>query len=160
MKIFSPEGEYEDIMSNLHTVAANTTTRKQLVSELTSLIAEEVKRTSGMTGFAVKGGYKVVSSLKGGQMIPIAVNSLLDQFIDGIEPLTQRFTESSETDFARFMKLNERDAVNALLAVTDRRARTASSAVQGAYQKLRPLAERQVSSALPEVGRLLGKYLV
>lgn len=159
MNVFSLHGEYEEPMSNLHTIAADATKRKQLVSELTALIADEVKRTGGMTGFAVKGGYKVVSSLKGGQMIPIAVNSLLDQFIDGIEPLTQRFAESAENDFARFMKLNERDAVNALLAVTDRRARTASNAVQGAYRKLRPLAERQVSSALPEVGRVLGKYL-
>ena len=146
-------------MNSLREAAQDPQKRQLLVKELTALVDDEVKRTSGVSGLAVRGGYKVVSSLKGGRMVPIAVNSLLDKFIDGLAPLVERYRESGEARFSSFMVRNERDAVNALLAVTDRRAETASSAVKSAYKKLRPIAEKQVAGALPAVGAWLDRYL-
>lgn len=146
-------------MNGLQAAAQDPTKRQALVSSLQALIDGEVKRTSGVSGLAIKGGYKVVSALRGGRMVPVAIQSLLDEFIAGFTPLIARFEEQKGAGFAQFLAKNERDAVSALLSVTDKRAQSANSVIQSTYKKLRPLAERQVANAIPRVGDVLAAYL-
>ena len=55
-----------------------TADRAAVVADTVQLIDDEVGRKSGMSGMALKAGYKVVQKLKGGRMIPEAVDYLLD----------------------------------------------------------------------------------
>lgn len=146
-------------MSALRAVLSDDVRRKALVDELTTLVDNEVGRVSGISGLAIKAGYKVVSALRNGRMVSVAVNALLPSFIGGVEPLLERFSQSGEKQLGAFMVRNEREAVNALLSVTDARATHANAVIQGSYRKLRPLAERQVANALPNVGAVLQRYL-
>ncbi len=133
--------------------------RKTLVNDVVKLIDEEVARKKGVTGLALKGGYRVVKKLKSGRMIQLAVGHLLDDFTDAIEPIHAEFREKGDGSFVNWLRKHEGDAANALLGITDRRAHEAEQAVlKKTYSKLRPQAERHVRDALPGLGRLIEQY--
>ena len=47
---------------------------------------------------------------------------------------------------------------DALLAVTDHKAQKASGAIRGAYDKLRPMAKKQVEAAAPRLAAMLERH--
>ena len=124
------------------------------------MIDDEVGKKSGLTGMAIKGGYKVVKKLDGGQMIPRTVDGLLDEFCGAIEPLHAEYRDADASgSFASFLQGRSNDAVNALLSITDGRAqRTRHKVLKKTYQKLRPMAEKNVVEALPGVGRVIDRH--
>jgi hypothetical protein len=140
-------------------VVSDATRRPNVVRDVVSLIDREVDAKSGLGGMAIKAGYKVVKTLKNGQMIPDVVDGLLDEFSGAIEPLHARYRESGSGSFEAFLASNEREAVGALLSITDQRARTTShTTLKKTYEKLRPVGEKNVAMALPAIGRLVDQY--
>lgn len=136
----------------------NPTKRQAVIDDAVRVIDSQVRSRRGASGMVIKSGYKVVSKLRGGQMIPVAVSALIDDFARALEPLEERFDASTESDLPRFLSANSDDAANALLSVTDRRIGGASGVIQKTYGKLRPMAERQVVDALPEIGALVQRH--
>ena len=133
--------------------------RTHLVGDVVRIIEGEVSRKGGVSGLALKGGYKVVRRLKRGRMIHLAADNLLDDFALAIEPVWDEFQEAGGGSFERYLSRNEKRAANALLSITDGRARRAENPVlKKTYSKLRGQAEKHVISALPAVGRLIEKY--
>lgn len=135
--------------------------RGKLIDDVVELIDDEVRGKNGLTGLALKGGYKVVKKLKGGRMIHKAVDNLLDDFTDAIEPIHAEYRESAASDasFALYLRDHDAQASNALLAITDKRAEGADNrVVLKTYQKLRPQADKHVRQALDGVGRLADRY--
>ncbi len=146
-------------MNSLNEVIAEPTSRKKVVADIVSLIDSEVARKGGVSGFAIKAGYKVVSKLQGGAMIPSVVDGLLPEFVKAIEGLHAPYRDQPAGSFADYLKANEKRAVDAMLAVTDGRARrTSHQLLKSTYEKLRPMAEKQVAEALPGVGRIVDRY--
>ncbi len=140
--------------------ALQTAERSALISDVVTLIDQEVASKKGLSGLALKGGYKVVKKLKGGRMIDKAVGFLLDDFTDSLEPLHKDFREGDHGDsFVSYLGGHKRDARNALLGITDKKINSAENPViKKTYKKLRPQAESHVESALPGVGRLIDRY--
>lgn len=133
--------------------------RDKVVDDVVALIDSEVQSKSGLSGLAIKGGYKAVKALKNGKMIRLAADGLLDAFTDAIEPLHQRFRDEGGDSFVPFLERNATEATNALLAITDKRAeRSDHRILKSTYLKLRPQGEVHVKQALPGVGRLADKY--
>jgi hypothetical protein len=135
--------------------------RPRVVNDCAALIDAEVGATSGISGFAIKAGYKVVKSLKGGRMVPDLVDGLLNEFADAIEPLHGEYRSAGAKSggFAGFLKANERRAVQALLSVTDGRARrTDNQMLKKTYDGLRKYAEDSVARALPGVGAMVDRH--
>lgn len=134
--------------------------RARVIEDVVALIDSEVRSKSGLTGVALKGGYKVVKKLKGGRMIHLAADALLDAFTDAIEPIHQEFRDgASGGTFEVFLAKNESRASNALLGITDKRAEKSDHKVlRKTYGKLRPQADKHVRAALPGVGRLADRY--
>jgi hypothetical protein len=134
--------------------------RRQLLDDVVRVINGEVASKGGVSGLALKGGYRVVRRLKGGRMIHLAADNLLDDFALAIDPVWEEFqAEGSEKSFTRYLSCNERRAADALLSITDRRARRAENRIiKKTYAKLRGQAEKHVIAALPAVGRLIEKY--
>lgn len=135
--------------------------RKKLVDDVVQLIDDEVSRKGGVTGLALKGGYAVVKKLKGGRMIHLAADNLLDDFTVALDTIYSRFqAEGGQGGFTAFLARHEQEATNALLGITDGRAARAEHAVlKKTYEKLRPQAEKHVKEALPGVGRLVSRYM-
>ena len=135
--------------------------RTKLVDDVVRLIDEEVSRKGGVTGLALKGGYAVVKKLKGGRMIHLAANNLLDDFTDAIDKIYEKFLgEGGTGGFTAFLARHEGEATQALLGITDARAKNSDHGVlRKTYEKLRPQAEKHVKEALPGVGRLVTRYM-
>ncbi len=141
-------------------LVADPATRPGVTTDVVRLIDAEVASKSGLGGMAIKGGYKVVKRLKGGRMIPDVVDGLLPDFARSIDPLHQAYLSSGATGgFAAYLAANKTDAINALLSITDERARTTSNTtLKKTYEKLRPVGEKNVGDALPALGALIDKH--
>lgn len=137
----------------------NEVERTVVIDDTVRLIDAEVASKGGFSGAALKGGYKVVKKLKGGTMIEFAVDKLLDDFSDALSPLYEDYVEAEEGNFESYLRGRETEAADALLAITDDKARRAKSKViVKTYDKLRGSAESHVIDALPGVGRLIDTH--
>lgn len=147
-------------MESLQDVIADAASRPRVVSSIVQLIDSEVSSRRGLSGAAIKTGYSVVKKLKGGRLIPDVVDGLLEEFVGAIEPLHAEYRGQDRHDgFDRFLTSDPARAVNGLLAVTDSRAQsTPNGVIRKTYQKLRPMAEKQVEASLPGVGRVVDEF--
>lgn len=133
--------------------------RDLVIRDAVQLIDKEVSNKSGLTGLALKGGYKVVKKLKNGKMISFAVDKLLNDFTAALEELYDGFLESEASGFDVFLMKHEDTAADALLGITDQKAERADSKViKKTYSKLRKTAKGHVVDALPGVGQLIEKH--
>ncbi|MBA2665354.1 MAG: hypothetical protein H0U74_23900 [Bradymonadaceae bacterium] len=133
--------------------------RKVLVADSAKLIDEEVAHKSGLSGLALKGGYKVVKTIKPG-FIEEAIDHLLDQFSEALSPLYEDYVaQESVNSFEHYIKRHDSRAANDLLSITDERAKRSDNKVlKSTYQKLRGQAEKHVLEALPGLGRLIDQH--
>lgn len=133
--------------------------REVVIRDTVKLIDSEVASKSGMTGLALKGGYKVVKKLRNGRMIERAVDHLLDDFTGALNPMYQEFVQSDVDLFENYLKEHIPTAADALLGITDDRINEAENKIIiKTYGKLRPTAKKHVEDALPGVGRLIDTY--
>lgn len=145
-------------MTTLASIAADPQQRTKLVHDITALIERQVQAVSGLSGMAIRTGYKVVASLKGGRMIPGAVNVLLDDFCAALEPFVAE-AQAKDAPLTSAWSGRERAVSEALLAITDNKAKNASALLQRPYRKLRSFGEAQVTAAVPELARTLERYV-
>ena len=131
--------------------------RNQVVDDGVKVLDQEVADKGGLGGIAIKGAYKIVQGVRPGIMRE-AVNNLLDDFLDAVDPIYQEAAEKKQPAGA-YLRQNSSRVANALLAVTDRRAaRVDSQVIKKTYEKLRPTAEKQVEAATPRLAGLLEKH--
>lgn len=131
--------------------------RPQVIDDCAAFLDDEVAAKKGVAGLAIKGGYAVIKKLKPG-IIAEAFDSLLDDFVDRLEPF---FGESQRAGqrFVQFAPPRAGDIAEALLDITDTRAKRAENKVMlRTYQKLRPFAKKNVEQAVPGIGRLIDKH--
>jgi hypothetical protein len=132
--------------------------RRRIVEDGERLIEQEVADKSGLTGLAVRAGYKVVKGVRPG-MIPMALDHLLDDFCAQLDPFHERFRASGEKDIRAFFVRNGTAIAQALLSITDARARGADHRLmKSAYERLRPEAVRHVTAAMPRVADLVRRH--
>lgn len=130
--------------------------REQVIEDAIKVLDAEVADKSGLTGLAVKGGYKVVQGVRPG-FVRDVVSGLLDDFLDSMDPLYQEAKQKGRPAGA-FLLDNKSRLADALLGVTDRKAARADGMLKKAYEKLRPLAKGQVEAAAPRLAQLLEKH--
>ncbi len=140
------------------TEALNDETKKPVVvDDCCTLIDEEVKEKSGLSGLAIKAGYGAVKGIKPG-FIRHVVNDLLPEFALGLDPIHAEAVAQNKPVPAYF-EANAGRVADALLAITDEKAKKAKSGVvKGTYEKLRPTAKKHVETAAPRLGRLIEKH--
>lgn len=136
-----------------------TVDRQIVIDDTAELIDSEVKSKSGISGMALKGGYGAVKRLRP-NMIERAVDHLLDDFTEALDPLYQDFLEDDDARrFENYLQNHDRRAADDLLSITDERAeRSDQKTLRKVYQKLRGQAEQHVRAALPGVGRLIDEH--
>ena len=137
--------------------------RNLVIKDTVALIDNEVANKSGLSGMAIKGGYKAVKKLKQGRMIEKAVNILLDDFTGALAPMHDEFRAQDPVkhkDFETYLKQNEAKASDALLNITDTKIKQAENKlIISTYKKLRGQAEKHVKDALPGVGKMIDKHV-
>ena len=131
--------------------------RQQVIEDAIKVLDAEVADKGGLTGLAVKGGYKMVQGVRPG-FVRDVVTGLLEDFLDAMDPLYQEAKQKNRPAGAYLVENKSRMA-EGLLGVTDRKAQKADNIVlKKAYEKLRPLAKGQVESAAPRLSQLLEKH--
>jgi hypothetical protein len=143
-------------MSTLKEQLGTGEKRQQVIDDAIKVLDAEVADKGGLTGLAVKGGYKVVQGVRPGFERDV-VTGLLDDFLDAMDPLYQEAKEKGRPAGAHLLD-NKGRMAEALLAVTDRKAQRAEGVLKKAYEKLRPLAKGQVEAAAPRLSQLLEKH--
>lgn len=142
----------------LKEILLDSTRRPAVVTDLQTLIDEEVAAKSGVSGTVVKTGYGAVKKIKPG-IIGAAVEGLLDEFVVALEPFYADFRASGGGDFGAYLQQHADAAGDALLGVTDARAASSDrEAIKKVYDKLRPQGKKNVEEALPRLGKLIDKH--
>lgn len=143
-------------MSTLKEQLGTGEKRQQVIEDAIKVLDAEVADKGGLTGLAVKGGYKVVQGVRPG-FVRDVVTGLFDEFLDAMDPLYQEAKQKGRPAGAYLLE-NKGRMAEGLLAVTDRKAQRADGMLKKAYDKLRPLAKGQVEAAAPRLSQLLEKH--
>lgn len=145
----------------LKDILCSAENRPKVVDDAARLVDDEVHGKGGLSGLAIKAGYKTVTVLKP-SIIREAVDSLLDRFVEKLEPFHADWVAAGKTpSFEAFLMGKKSQVANALLSVTDEKARNVETGtVRKAYEKLRPQGEKNVIEAMPGFTRMIGKYVV
>ena len=144
-------------MTSLREQLGSGEKRNKLIDDACKTLDEEVGDKGGLTGLAIKGAYKLVQSIKPG-FVREVVDGLLDDFLDALDPVYQEAAQKKRPAGAYLLENSSRVA-DALLHVTDTRAKSGKRpAIQSAYEKLRPMAKKQVEAATPRLARLFEKH--
>lgn len=132
--------------------------RPAVVADVQSLIDAEVSDKKGASGLAVKGGYAAVKKVSP-SIVPDAVETLLPQFSEQLEPYWAAFQASGEGSFANYLVGRSDEVSDSLLSVTDSRIEASSrQALKKVYSTMRPSAKKNVIEALPRLGDLVQKH--
>ncbi|NOY93499.1 MAG: hypothetical protein GXP55_20130 [Deltaproteobacteria bacterium] len=143
---------------SLRDVLTDESRKAAVVSDCLSILDAEVKSKKGLSGMAIKTGYKVVKGFKPG-FVKNVVTDLLPEFADALEPMADAAKAAGEPA-ARYFAAHSGELADALLSITDKKAaRSTNRVVKGTYDKLRPTAKRHVGDAAPRLGGLVDKYV-
>lgn len=152
-----------NIMATLVEKITDPSVHPQVIQGCLQLIESEVGSKSGLSGAAVKAGYKVVKTLKPG-MIEDVVVKLLPEFATALQPMyeSSEATDAGERSgqvFSDYLVGHQEQAADALLGVTDRKAGNAKNkTLKKTYDRLRGGAKSHVSAAIPGLARTLGRF--
>jgi hypothetical protein len=140
-------------MTSLIDSLKDEATMTQAVKDCCALIDGEVEKKSGLSGMAIKAGYKTVKGIKPG-FIDKVVRELLPEFAEVLDPIQQEAIQKGQP-VAAYFEANASRVADALLAITDRKAeRSSNKVVKGAYAKLRGMAKANVEAAVPGLAEL------
>ena len=140
-------------MGSLVQTVKDPAKRKLVVDAGVRLIEAEVADKGGLSGLAIKGAFKLVSGVKPG-FVGGTLNHLLDDFSAKVDPFWAECQEKGEDPRAYFVRRGT-DVSNALLSITDDRARNARGPVRNTYDRLRPEAVKHVTAAMPRLADMV-----
>lgn len=145
------------LMGSLIEALTEQSKKKNVVKDCCDLIDAEVKDKGGISGLAIKAGYKAVKGIKPG-FVEKAVEDLLPDFAKALEPIYAD-AKAKNGPISDFFTSNTGRVADALLSITDAKAARAKSGVaKSAYDKLRDSAKKNVEQAVPRLGQLVEKY--
>jgi len=148
-------------MKSLKEILQNPEIHRDVVRDGMRTLEAEVSGKSGLAGLAIKGAFKVLKNVQHGKALQRAVEVLMPDFIDKLDPYFVRYQKegkgSTWTDFLR----PHFDAIaDQLLMVTDAKVRqTEHQLVRATYEKLRPKARKEVIASLPALARMMERHI-
>jgi hypothetical protein len=142
---------------NLNDVLNDEVKRASIIEDVCRLVDDEVGKQRGISGIAVKAGYKLVQGVKPG-FVRKVVEALLPDFAAALEPIREQAVAEGQP-VGSYFSAHTNDVAEALLAVTDGRAQNSEhGSVKGGYRKLRGSARKHVENAVPGLGKIIEKY--
>jgi hypothetical protein len=144
-------------MSNLIEALTGEPQKNAVVDDCLGLIDAEVADRGGLSGLAIKAGYKTVQGIKPG-FIRHVVSDLLPDFARALEPIYGE-AKAQGQGVRSHLAANPQRVADALLSITDEKAkRSKSGIVKGTYDKLRSGAKKNVEAAVPRLAAMIEKH--
>ncbi|AXQ29095.1 hypothetical protein D0B54_10530 [Solimonas sp. K1W22B-7] len=129
------------------------------VADLAKLLEGALAHRGGLTGMALKTGLAMLKSGKPDVMQRGAAR-MLPEFAVQLQPLFERFQKDGGADFTAFLKKNAGETATVLARTIDQLMSTSQNATaKSLYGKFRGGADKDIAAMVPEVGRLVQKYL-
>lgn len=129
--------------------------RDTVVDRITEVIEQQVANRKGLSGAGLRTAMKMAKSARP-DILPTAVNRLLPEFCEALEPHFQQFQDSDEADFHAFVMAREDAVAEDMLAVTDRKADASTNKTfKKMYKQLRGSAGGEIRAALPHLAQLV-----
>ena len=145
-------------MPSIREQLQDPTKKEQIVDDCVVVLDAEVKDKGGLSGVAIKAGYKIVKDFKPG-FVRNVITDLLPEFGDAVEPIYEE-AKASGKDVAQHFQAKKSDVAEGLLAITDAKAaRSKNAIIKKTYDKLRKKAKEHVEVAAPRVGELIAKHM-
>lgn len=142
-------------MATLIEVIGAEPTRAAFITECVDLIDAQVKTK----GFMVKGAYVAIKAIKR-RFVPEVVDALLDEWLTRLQVHHDRWAATKPSTFPEFVIARSDEIAEDLLAVTDKRAeKTTHTTAKKYYFKMRDSAKRDVVDSIPELARMVDRYL-
>lgn len=130
-----------------------------VVTDVKSLVEQEVANKGGVSGTAIKVAYKAVTAFAPGYY-DSAVSNMLPSFVQQLDPHWHGFLNSGGSSFGDYMAKNGDAVSEDLLSVTDQLAGSSTkAAVVKAYKAVRGNASKNIIEALPALGDLVQRYM-
>ncbi len=146
-------------MGPLSAIVADPTRLRAVVDDGVRVIESEVKSKRGFTGVAVKGAFKAVGKLKPG-FVKGALHHLMPDFARKVDPFITQWQASGKGTLRDYFVANDHVIANALLSITDDRARNAENrGVKKAFDSLRPKGLEHTKAAVPALGEMVARHL-
>jgi hypothetical protein len=120
------------------------------------MIDAKVASKSGVSGMAIKTAFAALKGIKP-NYIHSVVDSILQPCFTALDPLWEEGLQQGEP--VEYLKANKSQTADALLSVTDIKAKNSKlQVVRGVYGKLRNSAKQHVEDAIPDFAQIIGKY--
>jgi hypothetical protein len=130
---------------------------RRVVEDGVTLIEEEVHGKGGLSGLAIKAGYRTVKAIKPG-IIHEALGQLLPDFAPAIDPHYVKAVAAG--DVRKYFTAHAEEIAQSLLGVTDAKgARAKNRVIKKAYDSLRPQAIKHTAEAMPRLADLIQKHV-
>jgi hypothetical protein len=139
-------------MGSLVEVLKDDGKRRQIIDAGVKVIEQEVADKGGLSGMAIKTAFRVVQGLKPG-FVPMALNHLMDDFAKKIDPFWLDCQANGAEPRGYFQRRGT-EIAQALLSITDERARRGEGPARSAYERLRPEGVKHVTAAMPRLADL------
>ncbi len=144
-------------MPNLTETLTSEAKKGAVVDDCVALIDAEVADKGGLTGLAIKAGYKTIQGIKPG-FVKQVVTDLLPEFAQALDPLWAEAKAQGQNP-RQFFDANAPRVADALLGITDEKARRSKSGmIKGTYEKLRGSAKKNVEAAVPRLAQMIEKH--
>lgn len=144
-------------MPNLTETLTSESKKSAVIDDCVALIDAEVADKGGLTGLAIKAGYKTVQGIKPG-FVKQVVTDLLPEFAQALDPLCAE-ARAQGKNLRLYLDANATRVADALLGITDEKARRSKSGmVKGTYEKLRGSAKKNVEAAVPRLAAMIEKH--
>lgn len=142
-------------MPNLVEQLAREPLREQVIGECVDLIDTQVKQK----GFIIKSAYAMIKGIKR-KFVPEVVDSMLDEWLEKLQPHYDKWAATKASTLQDFLVARGDDVAEDLLSVTDGRAeKTTHTTAKKMYLKMRDGAKKNVIEAIPDLAKLIEKYL-
>jgi hypothetical protein len=126
-----------------------------VIQECVDLIDAQVKQK----GMMIRSAYAVIKGIKR-RFVPEVVDTLLDDWLGKVQPHYDKWAAAKTTSLTDFMVARSDEVAEDLLSVTDARAeRTSHTTAKKMYLKMRDGAKKNVVEAIPDLAKLIEKYV-
>ena len=146
-------------MSQLKNILLQSGNRERVIGDCVNLVESEVASKSGLGGMAVKTAFGVIKKLNP-SIIHMAVNKLIDDFVDAMTPFYEDYQSANGTNLESHWNGKRQQMADALLGVTDKRiAKVNHKTIKKAYEKLRPSGAKHVEASIPGIAQVVARYI-
>ena len=133
--------------------------RTAVVSDCGELVEGVVAKQSGITGMALKGAVAAAKKVDAA-IITKALDRVLPDVLDALDPHWQDFASNPEQDFGAFVEPRSAQVSDSIMSVADKHAEQINSpALSKPYNSLRGKASKFLTPAVPDFGRVLQQHM-